>query len=133
MAAAPAVGSGGGGGGGLVEKLRELNDARSEGLIDDAEFQSLKSAALGRLIGSAAVAPSSASAPEAKHMGERQTGRYPELAGEWRPTRQGQWTRPHQARHDATVERWDADGRCEYQTSNEDRGVIVVSSKERDE
>ena len=59
MAAAPAVGSGGGGGGGLVEKLRELNDARSEGLIDDAEFESLKSAALGRLIGSAAVAPSS--------------------------------------------------------------------------
>ena len=56
--AAP-VGSGGGGGGGLVEKLRELNDARSEGLIDDAEFESLKSAALGRLIGSAAVAPSS--------------------------------------------------------------------------
>ena len=36
-------------------------------------------------------------------------GRYPELAGEWRPTRQGQWTRPHQARDRRTVERWDAD------------------------
>ena len=55
--------------------------------------------------------------------------RYPELAGEWRPTRQGQWTRPHQARDRRTVERWDADGRCQYQTEH-DIGVIVVISKE---
>ena len=59
-------------------------------------------------------------------------GRYPELAGEWRPTRQGQWTRPHQARDRRTVERWDADGRCQYQTEH-DIGVIVVISKEGDE
>ena len=58
-------------------------------------------------------------------------GRYPELAGEWRPTRQGQWTRPHQARDRRTVERWDADGRCQYQTEH-DIGVIVVVSKEGD-
>ena len=59
-------------------------------------------------------------------------GRYPELAGEWRPTRQGQWTRPHQARDRRTVERWDADGRCQYQTEH-DIGVIVVVSRMGDE
>ena len=35
-----------GGGGGLVEKLRELHNARSEGLISDAEFENAKRAAL---------------------------------------------------------------------------------------
>ena len=59
-------------------------------------------------------------------------GRYPELAGEWRPTRQGQWTRPHQARDRRTVERWDADGRCQYQTEH-DIGVVVVVSRMGDE
>ena len=57
---------------------------------------------------------------------------YPELAGVWRPARHGQWTRPHQARDRRTVERWDADGRCQYQTEH-DRGFIVVVSKMGDE
>ena len=52
----------------------------------------------------------------------------PELAGEWRPATPDLWTRPAQAHDHRTVERWDAMGRCQYQTGD-DSGVIAVISK----
>jgi hypothetical protein len=52
----------------------------------------------------------------------------PELAGEWRPAKPSLWTRPHQAQHDGTVERWDNSGVCHYQTEL-DGGVIVITDK----
>ena len=41
----------------------------------------------------------------------------PELAGEWRPSKNALWTRPHQANHSYTVERWDDSGRMAYVTA----------------
>ena len=43
----------------------------------------------------------------------------PELAGEWRPSDNALWTRPHQAGHNYTVERWDDWGRNAYVTGGE--------------
>ena len=43
----------------------------------------------------------------------------PELAGEWRPVDNALWTRPHQANHSYTVERFDDWGRNAYVTGGE--------------
>jgi hypothetical protein len=51
----------------------------------------------------------------------------PELAGEWRPVDNGRWTRPHQANHSYTVERWDALGRNAYVTGGESSPMSPIA------
>ena len=51
----------------------------------------------------------------------------PELAGEWRPAEHTKWTRPHQANHSYTVERWDAMGRNAYVTGGALSKYAVVT------